>query len=161
MRTRAAKTILSMVAGVVALTGCGSSGDNVAEDEPTITTSEAVAVDGGSEETDDDGSEQDPQDDPPPPAFDTLVTEPTEPGPRPLLAWASVDGATIYDLIVLDAAGSPYWAWSGEDTSVYLGGVENPDAVGAWVFEPLTWIVTARDGEGQPLAMSESAELVP
>lgn len=98
---------------------------------------------------------------PPPPAFDVLATEPTEAGPRPLLAWAAVDGAVAYDLIVLDAQGTPYWAWTGESTSVHLGGVENPDAVGAWVFEPLTWIVTARDAAGQPLAMSEQAALLP
>lgn len=93
--------------------------------------------------------------------FDVLVTEPSVAGPHPELAWSAVDGAASYDLIVLDGAGDPYWAWSGEATSVYLGGVQNPDAVGAWVFEPLTWIVTARDSDGQPLAMSERAELLP
>lgn len=93
--------------------------------------------------------------------FDVLATEPTDPGPHPELVWSAVSGAASYDLIVLDGAGDPYWAWSGDSTSVYLGGVQNPDAAGAWVFEPLTWIVTARDGEGEPLAMSARATLLP
>ncbi len=90
-----------------------------------------------------------------------IETEPSEPGPHPQLAWAEVAGAATYDLIVLDAAGETYWAWSGTESSVHLGGVESPDAVGAWVFEPLTWIVTARDAEGEPLAMSAKADLTP
>lgn len=93
--------------------------------------------------------------------FDVLATEPTVAGPRPELAWSAVEGAASYDLIVLDGAGEPYWAWSGEATNVYLGGVQNADAVGAWVFEPLTWIVTARDSNGEPLAMSARAKLLP
>lgn len=93
--------------------------------------------------------------------FDVIETDPSEPGPHPELAWAEVAGAATYDLIVLDAAGETYWAWSGTESSVHLGGVESPDAVGAWVFEPLTWIVTARDAEGEPLAMSAKADLTP
>ena len=134
-------------------TSLTEAGEN---DSPTTTAAE---LDG---ETDT-GTEADtePQPETVPPVFEIMATEPTAPGPRPMLAWDSIDGATTYDLIVLDAEGTPYWAWSGEETGVHLGGVENPDAVGAWVFEPLTWIVTARDSEGEPLAMSAKAELLP
>ncbi len=62
-----------------------------------------------------------------------------------------------YDLMVLNAEGVAYWGWSGTETAIHLGGIEDPDAAGAWVFEPLTWVVTARDADGQPLALSESA----
>ena len=96
-----------------------------------------------------------------PPPFPELVVQPTEPGPRPLLAWDAVEGAVNYQLVVLDADGTAYWAWSGTETSVFLGGMENPDAVGAWVFEPLTWVVAAEDPNGATLAMSARAELLP
>ena len=42
-----------------------------------------------------------------------------------------------------------------------LGGMDNPDAIGAWVFEELTWMVVARDGDGAPLAMSQRVVLEP
>lgn len=146
---------------VLSLAGC-SGGSEPAADSPTT-------IESGSETTSavtegETAPETAPEPEPAleqPQVFELIATEPTAAGPRPLLAWASVEGAVAYDLIVLDTQGAPYWAWSGEATSVHLGGVENPDAVGAWVFEPLTWIVTARDAEGQPLAMSATAPLEP
>lgn len=169
--TRRFTTLLMLTATIgLAVSSCSSSAepaalpeDSVAVDDQSIaSSSNSDAADAESDGTEETGAED--TDEPDLAAvviFDVLVTEPTVAGPHPELAWSAVDGAASYDLIVLDGAGDPYWAWSGEATSVYLGGVQNPDAVGAWVFEPLTWIVTARDSDGQPLAMSERAELLP
>lgn len=164
------RATFGMLVALATMTGltvssCSSSGDSDTSSEaPTAGVEESSTGDPESDEADAGDA---------PPAgaeeddlaavviFDVLATEPTIAGPHPELAWTAVEGAASYDLIVLDGAGDPYWAWAGEATSVYLGGVENADAVGAWTFEPLTWIVTARDSDGQPLAMSARAELLP
>jgi hypothetical protein len=93
--------------------------------------------------------------------FPEIALSPTEPGPRPTLAWESVDGAALYQLTVLDSDGAPYWSWSGTEASVPLGGMDNPDAIGAWVFEELSWMVVARDTSGAPLGMSRRGQLLP
>lgn len=157
------RVLFAAIALVLAGTTSCSSTDEP-DDASTTSTSEtsADATSTSSAEVEaDESAEADETVVEAPQVFELMVTEPTEPGPRPFLAWDSVEGASTYDLIVLDAAGTPYWAWSGEATGVHLGGVENPEAVGAWVFEPLTWIVTARDSDGQPLAMSGTAQLEP
>lgn len=88
------------------------------------------------------------------------VTE-AEPGSNPLLTWAPVDGATLYRVAVLDPDGDAYWAWSGADTSVFLGGNVQATTVGARVFGEMTWRVAAFDAEGNPLAISEPSALTP
>ncbi len=141
---------------------CGG-GDEESSNETVqavATTSEAsVDVSTGDDSLPDDSDESANPELPPP--FPELVVQPTEAGPRPLLAWDAVEGAANYQLVVLDADGTAYWAWSGTETSVFLGGMENQNAVGAWVFEPLTWVVAAEDADGATLAMSARAELLP
>ena len=61
--------------------------------------------------------------------------------------------------VILD--GDPYWAWSGTETAVHLGGSATPTAVGAWVFGEMTWQVSAYDADGAPLAISERRRLSP
>ncbi len=160
MNTQGARCLAKITALAVfalAAASCSSGDDSTS----ATSSAEVVENDSSTATAAEPDSETETEVEAEPQVFAILATEPTEPGPRPMLAWDSVDGATTYDLIVLDAEGTPYWAWSGEATGIHLGGVENPDAVGAWVFEPLTWIVTARDSEGQPLAMSAQAELLP
>lgn len=150
--------------GALLLASCGggaADGASSAADQAQTTT---IASDPRGDETTDAGpstTSAEPATEPAPVIFDVIETEPNEPGPRPELSWSPVDGAAAYDLIVLDAERRPYWGWSGADTSVHLGGVSNPEAIGAWVFEPLTWIVTARDGAGRTLAVSQQAALEP
>ena len=93
--------------------------------------------------------------------FDPIAVEPTEPGPRPLLAWESIDGATLYIVVVLGANGDPYWAWSGTETAINVGGIDEPEALGAWVHESMTWTVSAQGPEGEVLALSSAAPLEP
>lgn len=163
--------LLALLVAAALLTGCGDDSTD-ASDAPDSVVTDPVATDGAdapdttTTTAADDASDSGTDTDTEPaaerdPIFPVLVTAPTEPGPRPLLSWDAVEGATQYDLMVLNAEGVAYWGWSGAETAVYLGGVEDPDATGAWVFEPLTWVVTARDADGQPLALSEQAMLEP
>ena len=43
---------------------------------------------------------------------------------RPAFTWAAAPGAASYQLAVQSADGVPVWAWSGDETSVVLGGAE-------------------------------------
>lgn len=93
--------------------------------------------------------------------FDAIATDATEAGPRPLLAWTPVDGAAVYQVVVLGADGEPFWAWSGAETSINVGGSDEPMAIGAWVHEPMTWTVSALGSQGEVLGLSAPAELLP
>lgn len=163
-RMRLSGALFALLAALAFTAGaCSSSDGSVADPEPSTAPADAEGAGDDTtapEETDDDpqvASDLEPELQ----VFAIIATEPTEAGAHPLLMWDVVDGAAGYDLIVLDAEGVPYWAWSGDEPGVHLGGVANADAAGAWVFETLTWIVTARDASGEPLAMSEKAELLP
>ena len=90
-----------------------------------------------------------------------IATTDAEPGSNPLLSWTPFDGATLYRVVVLDPDGDPYWAWSGTETAVHLGGSATPTAVGARVFGEMTWQVSAYDADGAPLAISERRRLSP
>jgi hypothetical protein len=85
-----------------------------------------------------------------------------EGGPHPTLAWDPVDDAATYWLVVRDGSGDAYWAWTGADTSVRLGG---GDRAGlnqtAALHEPMTWSVTAIDGSGNVIAFSDVATVAP
>ncbi len=95
------------------------------------------------------------------PYLPELLLGGAESGPRPLLTWAAVDGTARYTLVVLDSDGAPYWAWSGTETTIHLGGFDDPDAIGPWVHEPMTWTVAATDADGKPLAISQAGVLTP
>lgn len=88
------------------------------------------------------------------------ITE-ADAGPRPLLSWPAVDGAAQYHVTVFAADGSAYWSWSGAETEVYVGGVDDPDGAGAFVFEPMTWRVMAEAEDGTVLGLSEASALTP
>lgn len=85
-----------------------------------------------------------------------------EGGPHPMLAWEPVDGASAYWLVVKDADGVIYWAWTGEATSVRVGGGDSPDLnQTAALHETMTWSVTAIDESGSILAFSDNATVSP
>ena len=95
--------------------------------------------------------------------LDTLVLEePIEDGSHPVLSWQPVDGAASYWLVVHDAEGGPYWAWTGADTSVRLGGGDRAETnQTAALSAALTWSVLALDADGIPLAVSGEGQLAP
>ena len=82
-------------------------------------------------------------------------------GSNPVLSWAPVDGAVLYRVVVLDPDGDAYWAWSGTETSIPVGGSQTPTLVGARVFDDVSWHVSAHAADGTPLALSERQTLTP
>lgn len=155
----------SRLCGVLLLgalvSGCGDSTEAPGAAEPEATdpgpTAEPSTPDASPASTGTSGSDSEPAAGSS--ALPVLETQPTAEGPRPLLEWEPVEGAASYTLVVLGSDGTPYWAWSGAEASVHLGGFDDPDAVGPWVHEPMTWTVAALDGAGQPLALSDPAVL--
>lgn len=86
-----------------------------------------------------------------------LLTPASGAGERPLLEWAAVEGAARYSLIVQSSDGQPYWAWSGRQTSVYLGGTHSlpsAEAAGPTLQPGMVWAVLAFDAQQQIIAAS-------
>jgi hypothetical protein len=84
-------------------------------------------------------------------------------GEAPLFRWSPVDGAARYSLAVLGPDG-PLWAWQGEETDVYLGGLpfERPPGWAGPVIVPGTcWSVVALDTDGHVVAVSELLPVSP
>ena len=92
-----------------------------------------------------------------------ILTPASGGGERPVLEWASVDGADTYDVVALTADGEPYWAWVGQTNSVVFGGGDGDAGPGqlAVVYGPLTWTVAAFGADGALLALSDPAPLAP
>lgn len=91
-----------------------------------------------------------------------LLTPATGNGPKPLLAWEPVPGATTYDLIVNTADGAPYWAWRGTTPQVWLGGSQtepSPDTEGPVLTGPMLLTVVATDDSGAPIAAIGPVEI--
>src|SRR5688572_30456268 len=71
-------------------------------------------------------------------------------GDRPRFTWTAVDGAIEYTLVVQNLRGRPYWAWRGVETTVFLGGIDEPsgDAPGPVLTKPAQWQVIAYAADG-------------
>ena len=85
----------------------------------------------------------------------TLLTPSEGGGERPLLSWQRVEGAEFYRVVLFNDQGIPYWAWQGEDTGIYVGGLTEPppsNSIGPIVTLCMTWITTAYNAEGVPIA---------
>jgi len=84
-------------------------------------------------------------------------------GAAPQFAWEAVDGAATYEVAVTGPNG-PIWAWSGNETAVWLGGLpfERPPGVGGPILEASScWSVVARDSEGHAVAISPLVSVSP
>lgn len=83
-------------------------------------------------------------------------------GPHPVLSWLPVEGAETYWVMVHDMQDLPFWAWTGTDTEVRLGGgdVDELNQTAA-LYQPMTWRVVAIDSDGGIVAFSEDIPLVP
>jgi hypothetical protein len=93
-----------------------------------------------------------------------LLTPTQGAGTKPLFEWSPVEGAARYALLVYFPDGEPYWAWTGAETSVYLGGGhEAPpeDAAGPSLVEGMSWAVLAFDGENNLIASSATRPIAP
>ncbi len=95
--------------------------------------------------------------------INALILETTnESGSHPTLSWQPADGAESYWLTVRAADARPYWAWTGADTSVRVGGGDRPDTnQTAVLHETMTWRVAAFDADGVLIAISDEASISP
>lgn len=85
-------------------------------------------------------------------------------GEHPLLSWEQVDGAARYALVLNRSNGEAYWAWSGPESEIYLGGSTEPppdDGAGPYLTEPVTMRVVAVDDAGVIVAASPPVEIAP
>jgi hypothetical protein len=77
-------------------------------------------------------------------------------GIRPRLEWQEVEGALIYNIVVFEPDGTPYWAWRAEGTSVYVAGIDEPlpeGKEGPILADGMTWQVIAYDEDSTPIAV--------
>jgi hypothetical protein len=85
-------------------------------------------------------------------------------GERPLFAWQPVEAATSYSLVLTTSDGQAYWAWTGPESQIWLGGsADEPpaDATGPYMVEPMTLRVFAADADGVIVAASRPVDIAP
>lgn len=64
--------------------------------------------------------------------------------------------------MVSDADGEPYWAWTGTDTEVRVGGGDSTELnQTAAIHEEMVWRVAAFDETGTLVALSATGALAP
>ena len=181
MTNRASRRSLLLMSLVVFLAACsGSDGSDGVGTEATTATGESAATTQapttpqGTEPGASTASTDAPAEDVPPVdqgVFEmredlgiglVVLESVTDAGSHPTLAWQQVQGASSYWLVVHDAEGRPYWAWTGSGTSVRIGGGDRSETnQTAAVHESLTWRVAAFDADGVLVALSETASLTP
>lgn len=95
--------------------------------------------------------------------IDKVTLHATDEGrPHPTLSWDPVSGAVTYWLTLRDGSGAIYWAWSGEETNVRVGGGDTPDLnQTAALHEPMTWSVIAVDEAGTLIGLSDFGSVAP
>jgi hypothetical protein len=84
-------------------------------------------------------------------------------GEVPLFRWAPVAGASRYTVAVIGPNG-PLWAWQGEETEIYLGGLpfERPPGWPGPVIAPGScWSVIARGDDGHVIAVGAFLPISP
>ena len=175
---------LVVVAAVVAFSACGGgnddeAGDDVVVDDTASVTTDAELDDGGT--TDPTTSAAPISTEPPPvtepelvaltgtpivegiPAVTLLEPLSDDAGPAPLFRWQPVDGSVRYSLSLLGPS-EPVWAWQGEATEIYLGGltVQPPAGLSGLVLpEQVCWSVVAYGEDGHVIAASPIVAMAP
>jgi hypothetical protein len=174
-------TAASVALLLVALLLAGCSGAPQATDSPGPASAEPVArpeTPGAPPPTDepsslaptsDPGDATDSPDGTPAPLFGgiaarvVLLTPISGGGTRPLLEWEPIPDADHYGAYVYAPDGSIYWAWTGRQTSVHVGGEPQlrEGAAGPSVVDGMSWAVIAYDAELLPMAVSELRPISP
>ncbi len=93
-----------------------------------------------------------------------LLTPASGGGARPELRWATVSGASSYAVTLYSASGPAYWAWSGDSTSVEMGGggaALPPSAPGPKLSASMTWQVFAYDAHAKMIGASARRAIGP
>ena len=84
-------------------------------------------------------------------------------GEVPLFSWEPVAEASRYTVTVIGPDG-PLWAWQGEETEVYLGGLpfERPAGWSGPVMQPGScWAVVARGADGHVMSVGAFLPISP
>ena len=164
---------------VASLTAC-TDGDPDAEDLVAPDTSPITDEPASEEHADDDaGGEPIDGDD-----ADVVPTEPGPPrvalpdvaplqvrtsgaglGPWPTLAWEPVDAAVRYRVTVYTEADRAWWAWTGPENEVILGGFttqpSSTSQVAPRLDGPMTYDVVALDADDRVVAQSGVVAIAP
>jgi hypothetical protein len=97
------------------------------------------------------------------PGIEVLGPPAEEAGDAPRFSWEPYPGAASYRVAVRGPEG-PLWAWQGDATAVYLGGLPFPRPAG-WAGPVIAagscWSVVARDGAGHVIAVSDLLPVSP
>ena len=97
------------------------------------------------------------------PVIDVLGPPESGAGEVPQFRWEPIAGASRYDVGVLGPDG-PLWAWQGEATEIYLGGLpfeRPPGLAGPVIAAGSCWSVMARGADGHVIAVSEFLPISP
>jgi hypothetical protein len=84
-------------------------------------------------------------------------------GLAPQFRWEPIAAATRYSL-ALRAPDGPQWAWQGEETEIYIGGLpfeRPPGWAGPVIVAGTCWAVMARGADGHVIAASEYLSVSP
>ena len=84
------------------------------------------------------------------PVVTVLGPPESDAGEVPLFSWEPVAGASRYTVAVL-GPDAPFWAWQGEETEIYLGGLpfeRPPGWAGPVILPGSCWSVTALGADG-------------
>jgi hypothetical protein len=92
-----------------------------------------------------------------------LLTPEAGGGGRPLLEWEPVPGADHYAVYVYAPDDRVYWAWTGDDARVHVGGEPQllEGVSGPSISPGMSWAVIAFDADLLPIAVSERREIAP
>jgi hypothetical protein len=178
-----ARLVTGAVAALVALTACGGSSGDTA---PTVGSAESTQVSApATEVTVGEVVTSDPiapattiatttttqRTGPPVELADldavaeiTVTTPVSGNGEHPLLAWAPVESAATYTVTLHRLDGEPYWAWTGAESQIWLGGFADapePDVDGPFLAESMTLRVVAFDTETAIIAASRAVDIAP
>lgn len=89
---------------------------------------------------------------------EVILTTPEEgAGVKPQFTWQALDGATNYIVVVYTPERESYWAWSGAETSVYMGGGDTPppdDSAGPILSAGMWWTVIGFDANDRMIGNS-------
>jgi len=97
------------------------------------------------------------------PVIDVLGPPESGAGEAPLFRWKPVAGVARYTLAVIGPDG-PLWAWQGEETEIYLGGLpfeRPPGWSGPVIVAGSCWSVIARGSDGHVMAVSSFLPISP
>jgi hypothetical protein len=97
------------------------------------------------------------------PRIEVMAPPQSDAGEVPMFRWEPVAGAVQYELVVMGPE-LPIWAWQGDATEVWLGGLSverPPEMAGPVIVAGTCWSVIARDADDAITAASDLLAVSP